>query len=149
MTDLPKATFRQKWGDDWFSSRGFIQFPSALLEFAGHVGLSAPELSVILALLYWKFSSSTPYPSVATIAAQINKDARTVQRTLRALEDRGWIKITTAYHPDGSQGANLIDFTPLRSAINKHGRLGLPAWALDKLPPQDALPFSPDDDNMA
>ncbi len=141
MTNLPKATFQQKWGDDFFSSRGFIQFPSALLEFSAHVGLTAPEISAILALLYWKFSSSIPYPSISLIAAQLNKDARTVQRTLRGLEDRGWIKITTAHFPDGRQGANLIDFTPLRRAINKHGRLGLPPWALDKLPAQDPLPL--------
>jgi len=143
MTDLPKATFKQKWGDDFFTSRGFIQFPSALLEFAGHVGLTAQEISVILALLYWKFSSTTPYPSMTTIADQINRHPRSVQRTLRGLEERGWIKITTTYFPDGSQGANLIDFTPLRREINKHGRLDLPPWALDKLPAQNALPLFP------
>jgi len=141
MTDLPKATFNQKWGDDFFSSRGFIQFPSALLEFNDSLGLTSQELAIILALLYWKFTSSTPYPSVTTIADQVHKSPRAVQYTLRGLEERGWIKITTAYHPDGSQGANLIDFTPLRREINKHGRLALPSWALAKLPAQKPLPL--------
>lgn len=141
MTDLPKLTFKQKWGDDFFSGRGFIQFPSAILEFAGRAGLTAAELSIILALLYWKFTSSCPYPSVQTIADQLSRTPRTIQRTLRGLEARGWIKITPAHYPDGRQGANLIDFTPMRTEINKQGHLGLPAWALDKLSSQSRLPL--------
>lgn len=139
MTD--PQTFRQKWGDDFFTSRGFIQFPSALLESAADVRLSGHDFGIILALLYWKFTRQPPYPSLSTLANQLGTTPRTVQRHLRSLEDRGWIKITTGYLPDGRQGANEVDFTPLRETINDKGRLGLPTWALDKLPPQESLPF--------
>lgn len=137
-------TFRQKWGDDFFASRGFIQFPSALLEYVGDIGLTAADISVVLALLYWKFDGAPPYPSVATIADQLGKSPRAVQRTLRGLEERGWITIHAAYAPDGQQGANLVDFTPLRKAINHRGRLKLPSWALDKITHQIRLPYDDD-----
>lgn len=144
MTHNQSQTFRQKWGDDFFASRGYIQFPSAILEYLGAI-LKPNELVLILTLLYWKFDDRRPFPSIHTLADCLAVTPRSLQRTLHTLQTNGWIKIYAAYDHSGRQLANEIDFRPLRAEINKKARLGLPGWALDKLTPQIRLPYTDDD----
>jgi len=146
MTDSlnPSQPWKQKWGDDFFSSRGYTQLPNALLEFAPQLHLHAKHLAVLAAILYWKFNDRDPFPSIHNIAAASGTSTRTVQRVLRELQERKLIIIHPAVCQDGRQTANSIDFRPLRHAINKLKRLGLPAWALDRFSAQDRL-LDPDD----
>ena len=138
MTD--KQTFKQKWGDDFFASRGFIQFPAAILEYLGS-WLRANDIRIILALLYFKYDQRNPYPSVATLAAMLGITPRAVQKTLHSLQEGGWIKIYAAHDPSGRQIANEIDFRPLRDQVNKMRRQGPPDWALGRIAYQRPLPY--------
>lgn len=147
MTDSlnPSQPWKQKWGDDFFSDRGYVQLPNALLEFAPQLHLKATHIAVITAILYWKFDHRDPFPSIHNIAAASGTSTRTVQRVLRDLEYR---KLIIIHHQtirrDARQTANAIDFRPLRHAINKLKRLGLPPWAQNRFSAQDRL-LDPDD----
>ena len=141
----PSQPWRQKWGDDFFATRGYTQLPNALLEFAPKLHLKARHIAVIAAILYWKWDDRDPYPSIHTIASASGTSNRTVQRALRELERWHLLIIRPAASgPNGRQTQNTFDFRPLRLAINKLQRLGLPVWARDRFSAQRRL-LDPDD----
>jgi len=118
-----------------------VQLPNALLEYAHQLQLRATHLAVIAAILYWKWDERDPYPTIHTIAQASGTSVRTVQRTLRELEQMELLIIHhTVRRRNGSQTTNTFDFTPLRRRINKLSRLGLPTWARDRFSAQPSLP---------
>ncbi len=147
MTDSlnPSQPWKQKWGDDFFSGRGFVQVPCALLEFAPALRLRAKHIAVLAAILYWKYDARDPYPSIHHIAAAAGTSTRTVQRVLRDLEARKLLIIHRAVN-DGNarQTSNSFDLRPLRGAINRLRRLALPPWAPNRFSAQEKL-LDPDE----
>lgn len=123
--------WRQKWGDDYFAQRGFVSVPSALVEYAGELGIEPAEGWLICCILYWKWTAEPPYPSIAHIAKAVNRSENSVRRYLDSLEEKGLIRVIPSFDETGRQTSNLIDFEPLREKINELGRFELPAWAHD------------------
>jgi len=143
----PIKSFKQTWGDDFFTSRGFTMVPNAVLEFAAKLHLHSKHIAVITAALYWKWDSRRPYPSIDSLAAAAGCSNRTVQRALDDLEHRNLVKVLPGCDKNGGQTSNLIDFTPLREAINGLSRVDLPAWAHEYTDPRQAsLPLETESD---
>jgi DNA-binding transcriptional MocR family regulator len=77
----------------------FIQIPRGLIRMT-----SPREYQLIAALLAYRWTpESKIFPSVKTLAAEMGCTPRTVQRTVAALEARGWLVREYQYRPDGSQ----------------------------------------------
>lgn len=137
----PSQPFEQVWGGDFFTSRGFTMVPNAVIEFAAKLHLQSKHIALITAALYWKWDDRKPYPCIRSLAAAAGCSYRTVQRTLADLERRNLVKVLPSRDKNGQQSSNLIDFTPLREAINEMTRVDLPAWAHDHIDPrQPSLP---------
>lgn len=85
-----------KWGVT-VAERGFAQIPNQLLQLNMYVHedhkLPPAEMIVLLQLVasWWK-KDEMPYPSMRTIADRAGISERQVQRAIKALEDKGYIK---------------------------------------------------------
>jgi len=114
-----RFTFRQKWGDDFFASRGHTQVPNALLEFSAELGLEPAEIGLLCHILFFKWDAGNPRPTIELLANRLGKSERAVRRYLRAIEEKGLLVIRPCYDEHGRQDANELDFTPLRYRINR------------------------------
>ena len=83
-------TAQDKWGDA--ALVGFSQIPDTLLKTQHLMGISPLELNVLLNLIsFWWKADDQPFPSTASLAKRIGVQPRTVQKTIKAMTDRGII----------------------------------------------------------
>jgi predicted transcriptional regulator len=122
-----------KWGRD-VAERGFTQVPNYLLQINMFVHddhkLSPTEMVVLLHLVatWWK-KNEMPFPSMNTIADRAGISERQVQRSIKALEQKGYLK-KTKKKIKGVIASNVYDLSPLvkvldevaKHFINKHPR---------------------------
>jgi predicted transcriptional regulator len=122
-----------KWGRE-VAERGFTQVPNYLLQINMFVHddhkLSPTEMVVLLHLVatWWK-KSEMPFPSMNTIADRAGISERQVQRSIKALEQKGYLK-KTKKKIKGVIASNVYDLSPLvkvldevaKHFINKHPR---------------------------
>lgn len=107
---LPTDTVLDRWGDA--ASTGFIPVPNTLVRAQAKLGLSANDLVVLLnILLHWWHRDRLPHPRSTAIAMRSGLSLRTVQRSLRDLQEKGLItrirgtKIPTRYDLKGLRAA--------------------------------------------
>lgn len=76
--------------------------------------MSATEYHLVLHLwsAWWSGGEEEPWPSVAEMAARLQKSERQVQRLLAALKKKGFLTSEGRHAQDGQQRANRYDFTP-------------------------------------
>jgi DNA-binding transcriptional regulator YhcF (GntR family) len=87
---LPVDTVAERWGDA--ITAGFTPVPNALLRAQAKLGLSANDIVVLLnILMHWWHRDRLPYPRPLAIAKRSGLQIRTVQRSLRSLEEKGLI----------------------------------------------------------
>jgi len=87
----------------------FTQLPDALIDV-----LTAREHQVIHLLLSYRWTpESTIYPSVRTMARRLDCSDRTIQRTIRQLEERGYIIVEPQFRSDEGQQSNLYQPGPM------------------------------------
>lgn len=84
--------FSDKWSPE-IVQYNFTQVPNLLLGCQAHLGLSDGELVTLIHLLtYWFNHESKVYPSINTLTKFSHKGYSTVQKRLRTLESKGFIK---------------------------------------------------------
>lgn len=84
---LPVDTVGERWGEA--CDAGFTPVPNELLRAQVKLGLSPTQLIVLLNLmLHWWHRDRMPYPRTSAIAKRSGLSARTVQRSLRELEEK-------------------------------------------------------------
>ena len=75
---------------------GFVQVPNVLLKYQAKLGLSPIELNILLDILvHWRYQDEPdkmPFPRASTIADRIGRKQRTVQRELKKLQDKQFIR---------------------------------------------------------
>lgn len=87
----------------------FTQLPDTLLSV-----LSPRQHQVIHLLLSYRWTDDAPiYPSIPTMAARLNCSDRTIQRTIRQLEVRGYLVVVAQHRSDRSQQSNLYQPGPM------------------------------------
>lgn len=122
-----------KWGLE-VAKRGFAQIPNYLIQLNLHVHddhkLSPAEMVVLLQLVasWWK-KDEMPFPSMSTLAERAWISERQVQRSIKSLEQKGYLK-KAKKKIKGVIASNVYDLSPLvhilqtiaAHFINKHPR---------------------------
>lgn len=87
-----KRSFESKWGKA-VAAQGFCMLPALLLRAQRRLGLSPSQLAVIIQLCdFWWDDDKVPWPKKETIAQRLNLSEKQVQRIVRDLEGRGYVK---------------------------------------------------------
>jgi DNA replication protein DnaD len=77
-----------KWGEA--ANAGFQSIPDVLLKNQSKLNLSATDMLVLLNItMHWWYPKQRPFPRSTTIAGRMKVEARTVQRALATLKERG------------------------------------------------------------
>ena len=93
---------REKWGDA--ALPGWQALPDVLLKQQTVLELSATDMLVAINLLsYWWYADNLPFPRVRTIADRMGVTARTVQRSIQKMIDKGYFKKRTDVDPSGKE----------------------------------------------
>jgi predicted transcriptional regulator len=122
-----------KWGLE-VAERGFAQIPNYLIQLNLFVHddhkLSPAEMVVLLQLVaaWWK-KDEMPFPSMNTLSERAGISERQVQRSIKSLEQKGYLK-KTKKKIKGVIASNVYDLLPLTEIlqtiaghfINKHPR---------------------------
>lgn len=99
----------KKWGKA-VMALGYCIFPSILLQTQGRLGLSAQEMIVLLQLVeHWWKADGQVFPSKETIAERVGLSGKQVQRHIRALEGRGFLRRNARFRSGGGQLSNHYD----------------------------------------
>ena len=81
----------EKWGDAALA--GFQSIPDVLFKNQAKLGLNAIDV-VVLAniLMHWWYQDNRPFPRTNTIANRMGVNIRTIQRSIKNLEQKGLLK---------------------------------------------------------
>jgi len=107
-----------KWGD---AARGGFQFvPDALLIKQEQLGLDPTDIVVLLNLTsFWWFRDAPPFARTNIVAQRMGVTTRTVQRSLKKLEGKGYIR--RGDYDDGS--GSILPAVYLDGIVNTLGIL--------------------------
>lgn len=118
---LPKNdgySFEEKWSPE-IAIYNFTQVPNLLLACQGHLGLKDGELITLIHLFtYWFGHDSRIYPSIETLCRFSQNGYSTVQRRLRILEQKEFLK---RRHQFGT--SNTYDIIPCVIKLHKHQKV--------------------------
>lgn len=90
LMDAFETQAARKWGD---AGLAFQAVPDLLFKKQAALGLSPTDMLVILNItMFWWYADRKPFPSIANIANRLGVEPRTVQRSLKKLTDKGFIK---------------------------------------------------------
>lgn len=107
--------FSEKWSPE-VEQYSFTQIPNLLLGCQGHLKLRDGELLTLIHLLtFWFDHDGEVYPSIATLTRFSHKGYSTIQRRLRVLEEKGFVK---RRHKFGM--SNTYDLKPCVAKLYKH-----------------------------
>lgn len=137
----------QKWGE--VGRAGFQAVPDALLIKQNELGLDQTDMLVLLNLTsYWWFRDLPPFPRTNVIAKRMGVTARTVQRVLKKLEEKEYIRRDNYTDEHGTTlPAIYLDglVTKLESLAKKDATLSLKmlrdANHRDEVSGGDEIPF--------
>jgi predicted transcriptional regulator len=104
MNSSPSRALRasDKWGAA--AESGFQLVPDLLLKNQSKLDLSSTDMLVLLnVLMHWWYADQRPFPRSTTIAARMNVEPRTVQRSLAKLDELGLLKRVTEETPEGDE----------------------------------------------
>lgn len=114
---------QDRWGEGL--GGGFVVIPSVLLQHQQELELDCEEVVVLANLLaHWYYDARMPYPRTETIAKRAGISRRTVQRRLKQLEAKGFVKRQVVPGEDQVRSLTLYD---LRGTVEKLKPLGLTA----------------------
>lgn len=104
-----KRVCDKKWGAD-VMAQNYCMVPSLLLRAQRRLGLSAQQLALIIHLCdFWWYDDKLPWPKKETLAERLGLTEKQIQRIVRALEERGYLKRIrrTTRHGQTSNGYDL------------------------------------------
>ena len=117
-----ESEFKKKWGAKTYSL-GWAGIPNILIERQQTLGIDSVDMNILLILIkHWWDKNNNPYPSKKTIAEIIGRDASTVQRHIRGLEEKGVIERKSRFNGKsvgGGQTSNEYDLSNLVKNLNK------------------------------
>jgi DNA-binding transcriptional regulator YhcF (GntR family) len=91
LGNMTKKRFAKKWSPA-IAENGFTQVPNLLLQYTGYLGLTFPELVLLIELIvYFNYTGKHPWPSASTLATALGTSVNTVRRNLRALEHKSFL----------------------------------------------------------
>lgn len=110
-----------KWGKTLLSG-GFTALPDVIFRKSKALGLNQLDVLVLLHLAsYWWKPGEHPRPSKARVAAALDCDPRTVQRSIQKMEKLGYVRRISR---KAAVGDNLPNAYDLRGLIKPAEKLG-------------------------
>jgi hypothetical protein len=116
-----KATFQsgviqEKWGHSL--DAGFQVIPNVLIRAQNQLGLDTIDVVILLNLTsHWWEKTDRPYVSPARIAKRMNVTTRTVERHLKVLEEKEFIRRCTPQRTAAGLYIRHYDLQPLVSKL--------------------------------
>jgi hypothetical protein len=108
-----RSALEEKWGRPVISA-GFTVIPTVLLRSQQRLKLDPLDINLLMHLLsYWWQKDVLPHPGKNTLARAMNVDPKTVQRRIKALEKRGYIKRVARRTDELTSQTNLYDLSGL------------------------------------
>lgn len=107
---VAKSRSEKKWGKEVMDSCGFCILPSLLLRAQRRLGLSATQLALVIQLIdFWWTEDQIPWPKKETLGQRLNLSDKQIQRLVRDLERRGFVKrvVRKTRHGRTSNGYDL------------------------------------------
>lgn len=93
---------------------GWTVIPSALLRGLPRLHINATDLAILISLIdFWWAPESAPWPSKRVLAERLGVSQKTVQRSLKRLQDEKLIISEPRRAATGGQTSNRYDLTPL------------------------------------
>ncbi|PWT98728.1 MAG: helix-turn-helix domain-containing protein [Terriglobia bacterium] len=112
---------QEKWGAAL--DAGFQVVPNVLIRAQSRLGLDALDVVVLLNLTaHWWEKDVPPFISAARIAKRMNVTKRTVERHLKKLEEKEFIKRSRTARPEDGPVARNYDLTPLVRVLKEASR---------------------------
>lgn len=109
----------QKWGKTAIAA-GFTALPNVVFRYAKELELKSTDVLVILHLAsYWWSAGDDPWPSKARLAADLDIDPRTVQRSVQRMEKLGYVKRIERIAAAGDNLSNKYSLRGLVKAAEK------------------------------
>ena len=136
-TDETVRPYMARWGAAL--NEGYVAVPRVLLRHQHDLGITSEEVVLLLNLLSsWWTEDDHPYPAVSTLAHRIGTTTRTVQRNLRSLEAKGFIKRLRNQAGNGAAADRMVTRYVLAGTVQKLiAAVNLPT---SPLPSRPALP---------
>lgn len=93
---------------------GWTVIPSALLKGLPRLHIGATDLATLICLIdYWWAPESAPWPSKRALAERLGVSQKTIQRSLKRLQDEKLIISEARRSTSGGQTSNRYDLSPL------------------------------------
>ncbi|GEM_PF-674288 len=107
-----EKTLRIKWRTSL--DMGWTVIPSALLKGLPRLHIGATDLATLICLIdYWWAPESQPWPSKRALAERLGVSQKTIQRSLKRLQDEKLIVSEARRSASGGQTSNRYDLSPL------------------------------------
>lgn len=117
-TETQKA-LEAKWGKPLLAA-GFTALPDVVFRFQKKLQLERTDVLILLHLAsYWWKPKENPWPAKGTIAAAMDIDPRTVQRSIARMEKLGYVKRIERKAKVGDNLTNEYDLRGLVRAATK------------------------------
>jgi DNA-binding transcriptional regulator YhcF (GntR family) len=108
-----------KWGKTAIAA-GFTALPDVVFRNQKALKLKPLDVLVLLHLAsYWWKPNENPWPSKGKIAASLDVDPRTVQRSIKKMEGFGYVKRIARKAKAGDNLSNEYDLRGLKTAVQK------------------------------
>ncbi len=117
-TQVQKRRSEAKWGTNVIE-QGYCIIPALLFRAQRRLGLSATQLAVILQIAeFWWDDGKLPWPKKETVAHRLNISEKQVQRLVRDLEMRGYVRRVMRVTRHG-QTSNAYDLSGLVAKLQE------------------------------
>jgi DNA-binding MarR family transcriptional regulator len=100
---------------------GFTALPDVIFQYQKALKLKPLDILILLHLAsYWWKPNENPWPAKGTIADALDVDPRTVQRSVKKMEELGYIKRIERKAKAGDNLSNEYDLRGLVKAAKTH-----------------------------
>jgi len=118
------GVIQEKWGAAL--KAGFQVVPNVLIRSQTRLGLDTTDVVVLLNLMSnWWAKDEHPYISPTTIAKRIKKSTRTVERHLKSLEKKGFLKRCTPKRTKEGIYIRHYDLQPMVGKLEEESKKSL------------------------
>ena len=113
-----------RFGDDLLQE-GFTTVPNLVLRYYAYLNIPPAEMLFIIHVWQFWWTDKDPYPSLPTIAAQLDISRRQAQKYVASLKAKGYLVVRDRYQKGLGQLSSEYDFSGLLRVIRVlHSLLG-------------------------
>jgi len=98
---------------------GIGTLPFAILFYQRELGITPPEIWLIVYVLAHRWTSDIPYPAIREIERRSGVSKKTVFKYKASLEEKGYLEVVHRTRPDGGNTSIGWDFSPLFEKVDE------------------------------